>query len=150
MISDTIQKQINKAMKAKDEIRMTTLRLLSAALHNAEIEKKREKLTKEEEIAIVKKEVKKRKEAIELYEKGGAKDKADREKKESEILKKYLPEEMGDEELRKIVDESIKQSGAKSMADIGKVMGMAMGKAKGQADGNRVSALVKEKLSKND
>jgi len=147
MITDTIQKQINEAMKSRDELRTTTLRLLSTALHNAEIDKKREKLTEEEEIAIVKREVKKRKDAIELYEKGGAKDKADRERKELEILKEYLPEEMGDEDLEKIVDESIKQMDAKSMADMGKVMGAVMGKVKGQADGNRVSAIVKKKLS---
>lgn len=147
MISDTIQKQITESMKSGDELRTTTLRLLSAALHNAEIDKKREKLTEEEETAIVKREAKKRTDAIELYERGGAKEKAERERKELEILKEYLPEEMSDENLTKIVEETIKQSGASSMADMGKVMGMVMGKVKGQADGNRVSSIVKQKLS---
>lgn len=147
MISENIKKQIIKSMKSGDELKTTTLKLLSTALHNAEIDKKREKLTEDEEIVIVKREVKKRKDAIELYEKGGAKEKAEREKKELEILKEYLPEEMSDEELSKIVEETIKQSGAKTMTDMGKVMGMVMGKVKGQADGNRVSSIVKQKLS---
>lgn len=147
MITDSLNKRITKALKEKNEVLVTTLRLLSAALHNAEIEKKREKLTKEEELAIVKREVKKRKDAIELYEKGGAKDKAEREKAELKILDEFLPEQMPDSELEKIVEEALKEVGASSMADMGKVMGVAMGKIKGQADGDRVSAVVRKKLS---
>ena len=147
MITDTIKKQIVEAMKAKDDVRVATLKLLASELHNGLIEKKREALTADEEIAVVKKEAKKRKDAIDAYNKAGAKERAEKEAKELKILQAYLPEEMGDEELEKIVDEAIKQTGASSMADMGKVMGVAMGKTKGQADGNRVSAIVKEKLS---
>ena len=147
MITGTIQKKINEAMKKGEEIRLSTLRLLSAALTNAEIEKKREKLTKEEELAVVKREAKKRRDAIEIYEKAGEKERAEKEKKELEILKEYLPKEMGDKELETIVQETIKQLNAKSMADMGKVMGAVMGKTKGQADGNRVSEVVKRKLA---
>ena len=148
MITDKLQAQINKALKEKDNIRVSTLRMLSAALHNAEIDKKREKLTKEEELVIVKKEAKKRKDAIEIYEKGGAKEKAEQEKKELLILKEFLPEEMGDAEIEKIVSKSITQVGASSMADMGKVIGVVMKESKGQADGSKVSEMVKKKLSK--
>ena len=146
MITDTIQKQITEAMKARDEIRLSTLKLLSSFLHNAKIDKRGE-LTEEEEIVVVKKEAKKRKDAIEIYERVGEKERAEREKKELAILETYLPQEMGDEELEKIVEATINELGAKSLADMGRLMGAVMGKVGGQADGTRVSAMVKEKLS---
>lgn len=148
MIKDTLQKQIIEAMKAKDEIKVMTLRMLSAAITNAEIEKKREALTKEEEMAVVKREAKKRKDAIEAYKKAGAMKRAKKEEKELSILSKFLPEEMSDETLKKIVEETVGEMDTPSMADMGKIMGVVMNKVKGQADGNRVSALVKQKLSK--
>lgn len=147
MISDTIRDQITKAMKDRDEVRVSTLKLLSAALTNAEIDKKREKLTEEEELDIVRYEAKKRKDAIEAYEKARYKEKVKREKEELEILQDYLPKELSDEKLEIIVTDSIEQSSAETMQDFGKVMGLAMGKTKGRADGNRVSAIVKKKLS---
>jgi len=146
MISDTLTEQINKALKAGEELRVSTLKMLKAALTNALIENKREPLSEEQEIVVVKREAKKRRDAIELYKKGKALDKAKKEEDELEILKEYLPEEMGDGELEKIVQGAIKQVDAKSMADMGKVMGVVMGKTKGQADGGRVSALVKKTL----
>lgn len=147
MISDIISKQITKAMKERDEVRVSTLKLLSSALTNAEIDKKRKKLTKEEELEIVRYEAKKRKDAIEIFEKVGQRDKVEREKEELEILQEYLPKELDDSELEKIVADSIEQSGASTMADFGKVMGIAMGKTEGRSDGNKVSAIVKKKLS---
>jgi uncharacterized protein YqeY len=146
MISDNIKKQIKEAMKAKDVVRLSTLKMLSAALTNAEIEKKREKLTKEEEIKVVQSEAKKRKDAIELYVKGAAVDKAEKEKKELEVLQEFLPKQMSDDELTKIVDKAIKEMNAQSTADLGKVMGAVMGKTKGIADGKRVSEMVRERL----
>lgn len=147
MITEKVKKQIIKVMKAKDEIRLSTLRLLSAALHNAKIAKQ-DDLTKEEEIGIVQKEAKKRKDAIEAYEKAGVQDRADKEKKELKILQEYLPKEMGDEELTKIVKEVISASGAENIKDFGNVMGQLMGKVKGQADGKRVAEIVKKSLTK--
>ena len=97
MISNTIGEKIAQAMKARDELRLSTLKMLSAALTNAEIEKKREKLTEEEELKVVRSEAKKRKDAAEAYTKAGAKDRADKEKKELEILREYLPKELSDE-----------------------------------------------------
>lgn len=147
MITDNIKKQIIEAMKAKDEIRLSTLKLLSSALHNAEIDKRGD-LTEEEELEVVRREAKKRKDAIEAYEKAGATERAEREKEELVILQKYLPQELSDEEIGKIVDEAISATGAENIKDMGKVIGFVMGKAKGKADGKKVSELVRLKLSK--
>jgi len=147
MISKSIKKQITDAMKAKNEIRLSTLRMLSAELHNAEIDNKREELSKEQELIVVKKEAKKRKDAIEAYKKAGNDQKAATEQKELEILQEFLPEEMSDEALGKLVDEAISESGAKSTEEMGKVMSAAMKKVAGQVGGDRVSAVVRKKLS---
>lgn len=147
MITDSIKKQIIETMKAKEEIKLSTLKLLSSALHNAEIEKQKD-LTEEEELEIVRREAKKRKDAIEAYEKAGANDRADKEKKELEILQEYLPKEMDDADLEKIVDDAISATKASEMKDMGKVIGFVMGKVKGKADGKRVSEMVRSKLSK--
>jgi len=145
MIADTINQDIAKALKAKDEIRLSTLRLLSSAL-NYEFIAKQHVLTEEEELSVVRREAKKRKEAIEAYEKAGANDRAEKEKKELAVLEEFLPVQMPDEELIKIVDEAISALGAASMADMGKVMGAVVPKVAGRADGGRISKLVSEKL----
>ena len=146
MIADTITQKIAVAMKAREEIRLSTLRLLSSAL-NYEFIAKQHKLDEQEEIIVVRKEAKKRKEAIEAYTKAGAIDRAQKEQKELEILQEFLPSEMGDEELEKIVVEAISQTKASAISDMGKVIGVVMGKTKGTVDGSRVSLLIKEKLS---
>ncbi|HJX59474.1 MAG TPA: GatB/YqeY domain-containing protein [Patescibacteria group bacterium] len=146
MIADTITKQIAEALKARDEIRLSTLRLLSSAL-NYEFIAKQHKLSEEEELVVVGREAKKRKEAIEAYEKAGAQDRADKERKELEILSAWLPAQMPDNEIEAIVTEAISQTGATSIAEMGKVMGAAMAKVAGRADGTKVSEMVKQKLS---
>jgi len=145
MIADSINQKIAEALKAKDEIRVSTLRLLSSAL-NYEFIAKQHKLSEDEELAVVRREAKKRKEAIEAYEKAGAQDRADKEKKELEILEVYLPQQMSDSEVEKIVEEAIAETGAKTIADMGKVMGAAVGKAAGRAEGGRISEIVRLKL----
>ena len=145
MIADTITQKIGEALKAKQEIRLSTLRLLSSAL-NYEFIAKQHKLDEQEEIVVVRKEAQKRKEAIEAYEKVGATDRAQKEQKELEILQEYLPPEMSEEELEKIVKETIFKTNASSISDMGKVIGIVMGKVKGKVEGSRVSLLVKEKL----
>ena len=145
MIADTITQKIGEALKAREEIRLSTLRLLSSAL-NYEFIAKQHKLDEQEEIVVVRKEAKKRKEAIEAYEKAGATDRAQKEQKELEILQEFLPPEMSEEELEKIVTETILKTNASSISDMGKVIGIVMGKVKGTVEGSRVSLLVKEKL----
>ena len=102
MISEKVKKQIIEAMKAKDEIRLSTLKLLSSGLYNAQI-KKREELSEEEELEVVRREAKQRKDAIEVYEKAGAKDRAEKEKIELQILQEYLPKNLSDVLFGKIV-----------------------------------------------
>ena len=158
MITDTIKKQIIEAMKAKDKIRLSTLKLLSSELHNAKIEK-REDLNEKEEIEVIRREGKKRKDAIETYKKlqtpsGPAaktpnlkiQDRIDKEIRELEILKEFLPKDLSEEELKKIVDETVAETGAKSFQEMGMVIGAVMGKVKGRAEGGRVAKMVKSKL----
>ena len=145
MIVPTINQKIAEAMKARDEIRLSTLRLLSSAL-NYEFIAKQHVLSEEEELSVVRREAKKRKEAIEAYEKAGALERAEKEKKEMAILEEYLPAQISDEELVKIVDAAIEEIGRAAMADMGKVMGVVMSKVGGAADGGRVSKMVSEKL----
>jgi len=145
MIKPDLQKQINEAMKARSEVKVSTLKMLSSELHNAEIDNHGD-LSEEQELSVVNKEVKKRKDAIEAYQKGGATEKADREKQELAILEEYLPEQMSDGDLQKIVDEAIMEINPQGMQDMGKVMGIVKAKAGPTADGGRIASLVKEKL----
>jgi len=154
MISDTITQKIGEALKAHDEIRLSTLRMLSSAL-NYEFIAKQHKLSEEEELAVAKREAKKRQDTIETLRQvqgkstinpAGVEERINREKKELEILKEYLPSEISDEELEKLVDLSIKETGAKEIKDMGKVIGAVIGKTKGTADGKRVAEMVKEAL----
>ncbi|QQS39451.1 GatB/YqeY domain-containing protein [Candidatus Woesebacteria bacterium] len=146
MISSDIQKQLIEAMKAHDAVRVSTLRMLNSELKNARIDKK-EDLSEEDELKVVKKEAKKRKDAIEGFESGGNKIAADKEREELKILETYLPTEMSDEDVIKIVDQVILEVGAKSITDMGKVMQAAVAKVEGRADGKRVLDFVKLKLS---
>ena len=146
MISDTITKQIGEAMKAKNEIRLSTLRLLLSALNYEKIDKQHT-LSEEDELEIVRREAKKRRDAIDAYKKAGAKDRAEKEEKELEVLQEYLPKELSEQDLTKIVNEAFSETQAKTLADMGKVIGTVMKKAGGRADGQKVAELVKRKLS---
>lgn len=150
-------KRIGEALKNRDEVRLSTFRLLSSAF-NYEFIAKQHKLSEEEELVVVRHEAKKRKEAIEALRQASAKggqaglaekikDRIEREEKELKILEEFLPAQISDEELGKIVEEATAQTGAKTMADIGKTMGVAMAKVAGRADGTRVLEIVKLKLT---
>lgn len=145
MIIDTLNQQIITAMKAHDEVRTSTLKLLSNEIHNYQIDHK--DMTAEDELNIVRKEVKKRKDAIEAYTKANALERSEHENEEMGVLLEFLPPQIEDEELEKIVDEAITQTGAKEIKDMGKVIGIVMAKSKGNADGAKVAALVKQKLT---
>lgn len=145
-------KQIGDAMKAHDTVRVSTLRGLSAELKNAKINvfdpnvTEQRELTEAEEIAVVRKEAKKRKEAIEMYTKAGANDQAENEKAELAILQEYLPAEVTEEEISKLVEESVSETGATGMQDMGKVIALVKSKNP-NVDGSVVANLVKAKLS---
>ena len=152
MISDNIQEQIAQALKARDEVRLSTLRMLASALNYEKIDTQHE-LSGEEELVVVKREAKKRHDAIEALRQASGKstssdqtrmdEKLAREIKELKILQGYLPEQLGDEKIKALVDEAILAVGK----DFGKVMGTVMSRVKGRSDGNTVSKIVKEKLS---
>jgi hypothetical protein len=145
MIAQTLQQKIGESMKAHDEIRTSTLRLLLSALNYEKIDKQHD-LNDEEEMVVIRREAKKRKEAIEMYIKANAPDRAAKEETELKILAGYLPPEMSDEELMKIIDEAFSQIKPSSIADMGKVIGFVKGKAPG-ADGGKIAEIVRGKLS---
>lgn len=144
MITPTLQEKIGEAMKAHNEVKVSTLRLLSSAFNYEKIAKQHE-LTEEEELVVIRKEVKQRRDSIEAYDKAGRSDLSEKEKAELEILQEFLPPEMSDEELSKIVEEAISAINPTGMQDIGKVIGYVRGKAP-SADGGKVAGLVKAKL----
>lgn len=145
MIIDTLPQKIQEAMKARDTIRLTTLQMLKSAINYKRIDLMHD-LTEEDELAVVRSEAKKRRDAIEAYTKAGRNELADKEQSELKVLEEFLPQQMSDEELTNIVKAVITELGATSMADMGKVIGSVIGRTKGAADGARVSALVKKEL----
>lgn len=150
MLKQQIQDDLKNAMLAKDETRLSVIRMLKSAIQYFEIQKGGAgyEATDEDVIEVIGKEVKKRKESIELYEKGGRYESAEKEKNEAKILESYLPEQLSEEEVAKLVEEAISQTTATTMADMGKVMGALMPKTKGKADSTFISNLVRKKLSK--
>lgn len=151
-LKEKINQDLKDAMKSKDGLRLGTLRMVSAAIHNREIEKKgkrEDSLSEEELLEVLGKEAKKRKESAEAYEKGGRNDLAEKERSELNIIKYYLPPELDDNEIRLIIEETIKDLGeGLTEKDFGKVMGKAMPKLKGRADSSKVSMIVKEALGR--
>ena len=146
---NNISQDIKQAMKGKEAERLSTLRMLLAALKNKKIELKQEDdLSDEQAIQIIKSEIKKRKDSIIAYKDGGREDLAKKEQLELEILSKYMPEQMSEEDVLKAVTKVVAGLGDVSPADFGRVMGAAMKELKGQADGTVVSDAVKKVLNK--
>ena len=162
-LKQKIQQDTKLALKEKREIEVSTLRMLLSAAVNKEKEKrykiskekpdlsgeeleKESQLVDDEVIEVVSSEVKKRKEAILEFEKGKRQDLVEKERRELEILQKYLPEQLSEEEIRELAKEAIDKIGAKELKEMGKVMAELMPKIKGKADGGLVSKIVKELL----
>lgn len=143
---DKIQNDLKEAQLSRDEVKVSTLRLLLSEINNLRIAKGVD-LSEEDIRGIVHKEVKKRKEAAAGFRSGGREDSAQKEESEMAVLQEYLPASASNEELTKLVDEAITEVGGSSLQDMGKVMGVVMGKVAGRADGGTVSQLVKERLS---
>ena len=144
-LREDIMRDTKEAMKARDKPRVAALRMLTAALKNGEIEKGG-RLTESEEQAILRRQLKQREESAEAFRKAGREDQAQAEAAEAEIVRRYLPAPLSDEELIGIVDEAIAKTGATSMRDMGAVMGRATALAGDRADGRRLSALVRKRL----
>ena len=144
-VRDEISRDTKEAMKERDRPRVEALRMLSAALKNAEIEKGGP-LTGNEEMAILRRQLKQREESADAFRKAGREEQANAEETEAGIVGRYLPAPLSDEEMVRLVDEAIEETGATSMRDMGAVMGRATARAGDQADGRRLSALARERL----
>jgi uncharacterized protein len=140
-ILERVQADTKHAMKARERERVDALRLITNALQQDA------KAGGSDEVAVLRRERKRRLEAAEAYREGGSEDRAAAEEAEAEVIAGYLPAELSDDELGEIVDAAIAESGAEGPSDMGKVMGAAMPKVGGRADGKRVNAIVREKLA---
>lgn len=162
-LKEIIQADLKKAMQNRDSLKLSVLRMVMAAVFNKEKEKRAKlvkqgqvldkvdemsKLFDKEIIQVISSEAKKRKDSIEQYQKGNREDLVEQEEEELKILKNYLPEQMAEDKIRKIIKETIEKTGANSSQDTGKVMGIVMPQFKGRADGNVVNKIVQEELKK--
>jgi len=145
-LKEQIAEDLKNALRNKQTLELSVLRMLQSALKNKEIENKKEELTDESVISVVGAEIKKRRDAAREFEKVNRPDAADQEKAEIEILMKYMPQQMSEDEIRAAVKNAIEQAQAQSMKDIGKVMKVLMPMVKGKADGSAVNKIVKEEL----
>jgi hypothetical protein len=144
---EQIEADFITAFKAKDDKTKSLLSMIKSAIKNKEIENQKP-LEEADVIELLSKEAKKRRESAQAYKDGGREDLVEQELAEVEILKKYLPEQLGEEAAREIVKATIAEIGATSPADMGKVIGAVVAKTKGQAEGGLISKLVKEELNK--
>lgn len=145
-LEERIKPDLVAAMKAKDQASLRGIRAIKAAILLAKTDGSGKAITPEVEIKMLQKLIKQRKDSLEIYEKQGREDLAVTEREEIEVIEKYLPEQMGEEELKKVIKEIIDQTGASSMKDMGKVMGMANKQLAGRADGKTISGVVKQML----
>lgn len=146
-LTEKISADLIAAMKGGDKVALEAIRAAKTAFLLAKSEKGQEPLTSDEELKVIQKLVKQRRESAEIYVQNNRPELATKENAEADILAKYLPEKISPEELEKILKEIIAKTGAKSPADMGKVMGMASKKLAGRAEGREISAKVKELLS---
>ena len=161
-LKQQIDQDLISALKSKDELKSSVLRMVKSSIKNKEIALRQapskilgtsqggtpNELDDPTIIDVLSKEIKQRKDSIEQYQSGNRPELAEKEKKEIDIILEYLPEQMSEDKITKIIKDAITKSGASNMADMGKVMGIIMPEFKGKADGTLVSKIVKEKLSK--
>jgi len=144
-LKETLTDDYKQAMKDRDKLKVSTIRMVLAGVKNEEIAKRGE-LTEEEFLTVLAREARKRKESIEEFGKGGRQDLVEKEERELSIIESYLPEQLSEDEVRDIIDRTIQEVGATSAGDLGKVMGKLMPLLKGKADGKKVNQMVRERL----
>lgn len=144
-----LQEELKQSMLAKNEVKTSVLRMVLSAVNYYEIQKGGAgyEATEEDIMSVIQKEVKQHSDSIGQFKNAGRQDLVEKETRELEILKAYLPVQMDEEEIKKLVKDAIAQTSAKSLADMGKVMAALMPKLKGRADGNLVSKIVKDSLT---
>jgi len=147
-LSEQIMEAMKTAMKSKDTMALQALRSVKSAILLAQTESgAKETLSEDQELKLLQKLVKQRKDSAAIYREQGRADLADPEIAEAKVIEAFLPEQMSEEEVAKIIDEIIAQTGAASMKDMGKVMGIANGKLVGKSDSKTISTIVKQRLS---
>ena len=146
-LKEQIITDLTAAMKAREELKLSTLRMLKADIMKYEVSGADKEATDDVVVDLIKRGIKQRRDSAEGFHKGGNEEAAQKELAEIKILEDYMPEQMGEEEVKKIVQEVIEQIKPAGPQDFGKVMGSVMGKIKGQADGGLVNKVVKELLS---
>ncbi|MBM7649991.1 uncharacterized protein YqeY [Bacillus ectoiniformans] len=144
---ERLNNDMKQAMKNKEKDKLTVIRMLKAALQNEAIKQGNTELTEDQELAILSREVKQRKDSLNEFEKAGRHDLVEKIQTELTYVNIYMPKQLSEEELEAIVQETIDEVNASSKADIGKVMGALMPKVKGKSDGGLVNKLVQKKLS---
>lgn len=147
-LREQIPQELKEALRNKKTLELSVLRMLQSAIKNKEIEKNKQELTDEEVVGVVSAEIKKRRDAAAEFEKVNRPDAADTERKEIEILMRYMPAQMSEDDIRAEVAKAITQSGAGGMKDLGGVMKIIMPAVKGKADGTLVNKVVREELEK--
>lgn len=145
-ILETVTNDLKVAMKSKEKIRVETLRSIISQIKNERINQGKD-LSPEQELTVLMNAAKKRKEAIDIYEKSNRNDLLNKEKTELDIISEYLPEQLSDEDIEKVIIELIDRTGATSIKDLGRVMSEAMKELKGTADGKKVQQMVRSKLA---
>ncbi|OEF96953.1 aspartyl-tRNA amidotransferase [Vulcanibacillus modesticaldus] len=145
-LMDRINEDMKQAMKDKDKFKLSVIRMIRSAIKYAEIENKGE-LSDEQIVDVLTRELKQRRDSLQEFEKANRTELAEKVKNEIDILQEYLPEQLSEEELRQVVQDTINEVGATSKKDMGKVMGTVMPKVKGRADGKLINKLVQELLS---
>jgi uncharacterized protein len=146
-LQEKIQSHLSDAMRSKDQLRLSVLRMMKTAVKNKEVEKMKP-LEEAEVIAVLNTLVKQRKDSVEQFRKGSREELAQKEEAEIKIIEEYLPAAASNDEIRRAVEEAVQETGAASMKDMGKVMKATMSRLAGKTvDGSRVSQFVKEKLS---
>jgi len=145
-LKEKINSEMVSAAKAKDKIKLSAIRMIKSALHNKEIDLKRE-LSDEELLQVLSSIVKQRKDSIEQFRKGGRVDLVEKEEKELAVVQFFMPEQLSEEEIEEEIEKAIEDVGAVSIKDMGKVMKVVMPRLTGRADGKIVSDKVKAKLS---
>ncbi len=146
MLNEKINEDLKTALKERNTLKVDVLRMLKAAVTNFLIEKKKDKVEDEEMIGLIQKQVKLRDDSIEAYKKGGRQELVDKETKEKALLQAYLPKGLSEGELKDLIQKAIQATGAKSKADMGKVMKEAVAQAKGRADGKQISQIAAQLL----
>ncbi|KGX83507.1 GatB/YqeY domain-containing protein [Pontibacillus marinus] len=144
---DHLNQDMKQAMRNKEKEKLATIRMVKSALQNEAIKLGKDELSEEEELAVLSRELKQRKDSLQEYENAGRDDLAEKSEREIELIQSYMPDQLSEDELDEIVQETIKEVGATSKKEMGQVMSAIMPKVKGKADGSQVNQLVQKHLS---